>query len=364
MRITVVDLPADSGGALSILEDLYRFACEQGQAHVWEFVVGVAELPPSPAHVRVARYPQVKRGWLTRLAFETCTLPGVLRATRPDVILSLQNLAVPAGRVPQVVYVHQPLPFLKDVRRYSFLRRGEARYAFYQHIYGRWILRGVRGSAACIAQTESMRNAIASQGGIPAERITVVPPSINVQGLPLATFREGMPVHSRRFIYPAAYYSYKNHACLVAAAKLLVQRGIDNFEVLLTLDPALRGELGAADLAQVELTGYLARQELMRMLCDAVLVFPAYIESHPMPLAETRRLGGVILAAETPFGRELLAGYENAYFFAPDNPMQLADWMQRVLTGQTIYHTPSAPPPHDSSWARVLSVLENVAKNA
>ena len=62
----------------------------------------------------------------------------------------------------------------------------------------------------------------------------------------------------------------------------------------------------------------------------ATLVFPSYIETFGYPLAEARQAGTIVLAADTPFAREVLDGYENAYYFDPFKPEELADLMEVI----------------------------------
>ena len=43
-----------------------------------------------------------------------------------------------------------------------------------------------------------------------------------------------------------------------------------------------------------------------------------------------------MLAADLPYAREVLDGYENAYYFDPASPNQLAALMGKVITGVII----------------------------
>ena len=47
-------------------------------------------------------------------------------------------------------------------------------------------------------------------------------------------------------------------------------------------------------------------------------------------------MGTIILASDCPFSREALKGYENAYFFNPFKPKELADLMEKVILGKII----------------------------
>ena len=60
-------------------------------------------------------------------------------------------------------------------------------------------------------------------------------------------------------------------------------------------------------------------------LSARTLIFPSFIETFGLPLLEARESGAPVLAADTPFAREILANYEKAEFFPYDNPEILAE---------------------------------------
>ena len=66
------------------------------------------------------------------------------------------------------------------------------------------------------------------------------------------------------------------------------------------------------------------------------MIFPSYIETYGLPLAECRQTGNPILAADTPFARQILKGYEKAYFFDPFDSSRLKDLMKEVYEGKII----------------------------
>ena len=73
---------------------------------------------------------------------------------------------------------------------------------------------------------------------------------------------------------------------------------------------------------------------VLQTASEKTLVFPSYIESYGLPLAEARKCGALILASDTPFSKEILRGYKNAYFFNPFAPDELADFMQGIIEGK------------------------------
>ncbi len=323
-RVLVLDVAADSGGALSVLRE-YHDRLSRDDARDYVFCVGLPELPEA-GNIRVCRFPWVKKSWLHRLWFDHVTVQRLLRRERIDAVLSLQNLAVSRTHLPQTVYLHQAIPFSD----YRFRLLKDPRLWVVQHLIGRGILASVRKASAVIVQTNWMKEAVCRRTGVPAEKIRVQPPLLPER--PSRRFRASD--WKRRFFYPAAAYSYKNHALILQAMKRLAAQGITDYEMLFTLReeelpqtvdfPAIRGQL--------RFLGPLPQEEVLRLYAETVLVFPSYIETLGLPLLEAALAGAPVLAADRPFSREILADRENVGFFDPFDAETLATGMRRLLS--------------------------------
>ena len=71
-------------------------------------------------------------------------------------------------------------------------------------------------------------------------------------------------------------------------------------------------------------------------------------------------MGAVVLASDTPFSREVLEGYDRAYYFDPFRPEELAALMEEVMqTGgnREVNRSENRTDRNGSGWARVLSEL-------
>ena len=109
MKIMVFDVPADSGGALSILEEFYKkFKLDKENTYV--FVLGCGVLKNSE-NIEVLNFPWIKKSWLHRLFFDYFVAPKLVANRGIDRVLSLQNVMVPRTKIPQTIYVHNALPF-------------------------------------------------------------------------------------------------------------------------------------------------------------------------------------------------------------------------------------------------------------
>ena len=111
----------------------------------------------------------------------------------------------------------------------------------------------------------------------------------------------------------------------MTASGMLTQQGCP-YKVTMTLPPGKSWD-------DVECVGRIPYEQVLENYRSSTLVFPSYIESFGYPLAEARMVGTIVLAADTPFAREILAGYPNAYFFSSAKTEELVILMNQVLTG-------------------------------
>ena len=367
MRIAVLDIAASKTGALSVLQDFAAYVKKNASEHEWFFVTGaeglLEESPDAPDFHVIVRS-DVKRSKMHRLAFDSVHGASFLEKLEPDVILSMQN-TLPRGverirkadgtKVRTVLYVHQPLGF-QDTKRFSFIKSGERELAMYQYLIAANIDKSVKAADHVIVQTDWMKKAVMDKDRIPEERISAVLPDIE----DLSGFRDlSLSWKSGNFIFPAGPIYYKNHSAIVKASQMLREEGVTGFKTGFTLEAS---ELPWIDESEkndqaIEWLGSLPRAELMRRYQTSTLIFPSYIETFGYPPAEARQFGVPVLAADTPFTKEVLHGYENAWYFDPFKPEELADLMKKVILGEIIPAEPVFTADMESSWGKVVSIL-------
>lgn len=354
MRIVVNDIAASGGGARTVLESFYRYVREFDTENEWVFLLG-SDLFEESHRIRTVVLPKVKGSWLRRLVFDLISGRRLIRSLNPDVVFSLQNTHTYGVGCPQVVYVHQSLPF-QQTKNFSLWRRDERSIAVHQHLIGAIIKQSIRRADAVIVQTTWVRDAIIEQLGIREDRIR----SILLDLDDLKAFKYEGPFDAGSFFYPTAPAVYKNNDLIYAACRLLREQGFRDFKVTMTLDPPSREP-------EVEAIGRVSRERVLTGLARSTLIFPSYIETYGLPLAEARALGTLVLAADLPYSREVLEGYENAYFFDWASPSQLAAQMRRIIAGKTNRHpnadneSASRVGPAAPAWSEVMKVIEKYA---
>ena len=313
-RIVVYDVAASASGALSVLNDFYAEVRAYSDKSIkWTFIISTPQLEETD-NIKVIRVPWVKKNWLSRLFFDHFVAPRIVKRERPDRLLSLQNILTPGIKMPQVLFLHNALPFVE----YKISVKDSVVLWIYQNIISRFIYSSVKRAERVIVQTHWMKDACIEKTGIDSEKIVVIPPVINI--VPKKFFAyENMDIPT--FIYPATPLIYKNHKVIIEACKQLVQEGITNFRVIFTMTGTenklarkLKADAEKYNLP-IKFVGVLKRNELFEWYSKAILLFPSYIETFGMPLLEALTHKTPIIASEAPFSKEILYGSANVEFF-------------------------------------------------
>ena len=341
MRIIVNDIAASKGGAMTVLKQFYDYIRENDTQNEWIFMLGEKYLEETQ-NIKVECFPQIKSSRIKKLLFDCFFGKRIVNKFNPDIILSLQNIIVFGAKVPQMVYIHQSIPF-QDVKKFSFLKGDERPLAIVQHLIGFLIKLSAKKANKVFVQTEWMREAVATKVGIAREKIITTFPEIELFELDKNKF------DSKRFFYPTGNLTYKNINSIVKACDILNARGMDDFEVRLTLSE------GTVKHKNIKCIDYIGRERLQLEYQSATLVFPSYIETIGLPLLEARSCETIVLASDMPFSREGIEDYENGYFFNPFKPEELAKLMEKVICGEIQRRTDTVKlPGKQNGWAKLV----------
>lgn len=335
MKILVMNVAAQNGGAMTVLQEFYRQAACCGRPDIqWYFILSGPYVQETE-NIRVLLYPWVKKSWLHRLFFDWVTAPGLVRSLGVDRIFSQQNLLVRGKCRDQILYLHQSIPFTE----YRFPFRENPVFWVYQNILGRSMYRSVRKASKTIVQTQWMKEACVQKAHARPDSVAVVAPRVELPAEP-----EAFACGARVFFYPAAPSFYKNHRAVLEACLGLNARGCRDYRVVFTFtgeeNEYARSLRKAAEEQKLPVTfaGTLTREQVFSYYSRAVLLFPSYVETFGLPLLECRRSRGMALASGCPFSHEVLDGYPNAAFFDPMDSRDLEEKMFSYLQGDMPYH--------------------------
>ncbi len=324
----VFDVPAEHGGALSILKEYYERAVKD-EGTEWIFVLSNPQFE-TKENIEILNFPWVKKSWFHRLYFDYMIAPSLVKKYKADEVLSLQNILIPRVKTKQTVYLHQSLPFAE--KRYKM---GEnLKFWLYQNVIGRLIYRSIKKADQVIVQTHWIKEAAIKKTGTTEEKFVIEPPKFNLKvQQPNTALNSKNPL----FFYPAGGSEYKNHRVIIEACKWLSKRNIHNYKIVLTLDGnENKGIQQLYNISHkynypVEFVGKLTLEDVYDYYLKSILLFPSYLETFGLPLLEARKHNSPIIASNYPFSLEVLTGYSKAKFFDPFDSEELAQKMAKMI---------------------------------
>ena len=323
--VMIYDVHASESGALAILDDLYNQIKNYPDKSIhWIFVVSVPQYNELE-NITVRRFPWTKKNWGFRFYFDCVTTRNLIKEYKPDILFSLQNKGVPFFKGKQYVYLH--LPSILTEHKFKISVDGKKLW-LYQNVVSKNIFASLRKVNMTIVQTHWMKESLVKKAKLNSDRVIILPPDITTNNI--GTFIN-TEENRRRFFYPATAFTYKNHYTLLKAIKIAKDRGLSDYEVILTIKPDeskytqnLYKYAKENDL-NIKFNGQVSRSQVFNLYTKSVLLFPSYVESFGLPLLEARLSGTYIIASDCSFCREILEGYEKARFFEELDAEKMAD---------------------------------------
>ena len=316
----VFDVPAESGGALSVLHEFYNeFKLDQDNEYI--FVLSLPELKET-SNIKVLRFPWIKNSWGHRLYFDHIIAAKLIKDYDIDQVLSLQNVIIPHTAVYQSVFVHNALPFSE----YRFRLKEDKLLWVYQNIIGKNIIKSIKKADRVIVQTNWMKNRLVEKLNVYDEKIEVKQAKIDIEIKD--QFRETKDSLST-FFYPASGVIFKNHKVIVDACLKLKEDDIDEYKVIFTLNGDENKHIAELynivkeNQLPIEFVGSMKRDEVFQLYSKSILIFPSYIETVGLPLLEAKVHSTPIMAADLCYSKEILYRYNKASYFNPFKSQEL-----------------------------------------
>ena len=192
----------------------------------------------------------------------------------------------------------------------------------------------LRRAAAVIVGTEVGRRELELFYQIPSSRVLVVP-----HPTPLFALTHSAPVEPppERYklpkdyvLYPAQFWSHKNHINLVLAVEILVRQL--NRPITAVLVGSDQGNLRHVEkvirdrklIDHVRILGFVPREDLIGLYRNALaLTYVSFFGPENLPPLEAFALGCPVIAADADGAREQLS--DAALYIDPKSPRQIAD---------------------------------------
>lgn len=351
MRIVVNSVSSSYGGALNILRSFYEFVAydESAKEYEWIFLLNNTYLEEQN-NINIKVLTNLNQNWINRLIFDLWRGRRTIAKLNPDLVFSFQNTITFGLKCPQVLYMHQSIPFQK-IKNFSFFKKSEFSLAVYQHFIGFLIKKSIVRASHTIVQTQWVKDAVISQTKIDSTRVTAFIPPISQFNFE----KLHNSFTSTNFFYPANNSLYKNHKCIYEANEILISKGTRNHQIKLTIE-------SDSNYDNITFLGNISQEEVKSNYHQSTLIFPSFSESLGLPLLEAKHYNCLVLVSDLPFAREVLSDYDNAYFFNPFDAEQLSQLMIKVINKEIKKNPPVYKTKENSnnSWENTLSIFSKL----
>ncbi len=356
------------GGPLSILNECLTFCNEHlyREYHVLALVHD-ANLFTKYANVEFLEFKKSRKNYLYRLYYEYYYFKQLSKKIDPFLWISLHDITPNVKACKRVVYCHNPSPFRKVNLKDLLIQPKLFLFSlFYKYLYKI----NIHKNNYVIVQQQWIREYFNLCFHVPLDTIIVSRPitaSVNKdEKIGEVEMKEDDFLY--RFFFPTFPRPFKNIEVIAEAVKILSQRNIFNFQVIITID-GKENKYSSMIFKQYEnlknilFVGTISRNEVFDYYkyIDC-LIFPSKLETWGLPISEFKTFGKPMLVANLPYAKETVGAYSKVIFFNPDSAFELADYMEKFIssplyskfdiTSEINYSQPLA-----TGWADLFKLL-------
>jgi glycosyltransferase involved in cell wall biosynthesis len=379
MRVFINFLAASAGGGLTYLRNVIPHLAARSDVKVT-----VALSPRLAAEfdafesVKIFAPEAAQKG---RFWYEQSRLPGVIRESNADVLISAGNFALRKSPVPQILLSRNSLYTSPDFSR-DLIRRREYRIWLDTRIKAWFARRSIHWADVTVAPSQAFASELQHWTGVPVQAIhhgfdpqafsrdsTLLSPAVEE--------RLRGAAGSVKLLFVSHYNYYRNFETIIRALPLLRQRMPETqFRLLLTCtlaageNPGPYNPASAAQLVRecgvsemVMELGAIPYRQLHQLYRQAdVYVTPAYTETFAHPLVEAMSSGLPVIASDLAVHREICG--DAAVYFSRFSPDQLVDRIADIVSYPTETQRLSATGVARSgefSWERHVNELLTLA---
>ena len=318
------------GGTLSILQDCLSFAAiELSRRYHVVALVNQKSFFNFPC-INFIEFPYAKRSWFLRFYHEYWLFRRLSQKLKPELWLSLHDMTPNVIAKRRAVYCHNPAPFYSLTLREAWIEPIFACFnLFYRWIY--WF--NIQKNDYVIVQQNWMRLKFQSMFNL--RNIVVAYPEVPEPPVSAIRLVKDKNLHS--FFYPSFPRVFKNFEVICEASKKLIECGVNNFEVILTIDGSETHYSKSIvkrykNISQLKFIGRQNRKKIYDLYQSAdCLIFPSKLETWGLPITEFKFLQRPILAANLEYAHETVGSYIHVRFFDPNDSVALSQNMLSVI---------------------------------
>lgn len=324
-----------SGGPLTILKDCLGFLSSNAITKEYKIIALVnnrrlAEYP----NIHYIEFPKSKRHWINRLYYEYFYFRKISKIFAPYLWLSLHDMTPSVHAHRLAVYMHNSSMFYSvKLRDFKFDKSYILFALFYKYLYRI----NIKKNDFCIVQQYWFKKAISKSFGLSEDKIIVAKP-IKEQDTHHTTVATN-PSFCHTFFFPSLGRPFKNFEIICKAVEILNNEGIENFNVVLTIDGTenkytkwIISQYG--DTKHIKFVGILNKQQMKQQYQETdCLIFPSRLETWGLPISEFAQYKRPMILANLQYAHETAEECSFVSFFDPNQSKELAARMQDAIEG-------------------------------
>lgn len=282
----------------------------------------------------------------------------------PSLWLSLTDKTANVIAAKQAVYLHNSTPFfqfkIKDFFYSPFL-------FFYVFLYKRVCKINIDKNKYLIVQQKWLRDSYAKLLKFDPNKIIIFPPI----SAPTSDHSiEVVPSKNKsQFVFASLPRGFKNFEIILEAAMLLLKKGLNNFQITLTMKgnesryaKSVYKKYNILD--NISFIGVIPKADLLQLYAQSdCLIFPSRLETWGLPISEFSVYGKPMLLADLPYAHNTAGGSKKTAFFNPYDASQLADMMGRIINNDLSFLNeiplPEIGQPYTKSWEETINLILN-----
>jgi glycosyltransferase involved in cell wall biosynthesis len=353
------------GGPLSILSDCLLFL-ENSLANDYDIIalVNRKSLFNDLKKIKFIEFPNSTKSYIHKLYYEYLYFYFLSKKLKPYLWLSMNDVSPNIKAQRRAVYCHNSSPFYNISLKEILL--DPKFFIIFNKFYSLLYAINIRKNDFIIVQQDWLRNEFVSRFKLNPIKVMVAYPDIKNDASNNTSFINIKENRLKRFIYPALPRVFKNFEVICEASKILLEKGINNFEVFLTIDGSeniysklIKNKYGS--ISNIKFIGLQSRDKVFELYkISDCLIFPSKLETWGLPITEFKRFGKPILAADLPYARETVGNYDMVCFFNPDNPYELSNLMENIIYNKLAFQSNKVPQPKypfAQSWEDLFDIL-------
>jgi glycosyltransferase involved in cell wall biosynthesis len=287
-------------------------------------------------NIEFIELPKSRLSYFYRLYYEFFYFNKLARELNAIFWLSLHDITPNVGNVPQAVYCHNPSVFNELNFSDIYIQPKQFFFKlFYKYLYAININKNLK----VIVQQKWIGNEFKKLFSLANSKILIAPPKVQLLPLKLSSNKEFISIENnfKTFIYPAFPRPFKNVELICEAAVILVDKGILNFNIILTLDGtenyySRRIVNKYKNIENIKFIGLQKREIIFDLYARSnCLIFPSKLETWGLPISEYMLFDKPILVAKLPYSIETIGDYDKACYFDPNDQNELANYMTEFI---------------------------------